>query len=1449
MGRPLICNTCCPTDDPPPPTDCLGAIGVAFIDETSSFRQAVSKITKYLEAFPDRLIFVMDVAFGGNGQIDYSKYPNFVSSDRCYSLKLEHQAGVSVPEFIKRDSSGFVSDVYSYITTILNDSSKSSDEVREIWNTATEVSVFRDSSGSMEEWDVENTYQKFRTDVLSNGKIIVSSVYNNAEDFICPFVYEQCCINQAAADLILQCGLPECTPAELRFRQHPSGPYVIDDPCDSASCNNSEGGCSSCPTIIPAEHTVEYTAAVVQSDGSILTHPDIDYYLQYSDDQGASWTNTGYTLPSDKSNVMQSLDVLLKNWAVPNAGTDGLTGFQHIQDLGPTVPSVFLGEDGSKRFGWDNAMSANGDTIVIVEHRPVTHIINAPNIPLRSAKICTYKRNIHTPITPQQAGECDFAINYELVNDFLTSEAIEGLSYAAASVDLSDDGLTLIVGTPNNGALLDAFDGSSKKATGEWKVYDWVEDPATSSGSWVQRGLTGTISTDSSEGQEIGTLVAISSDGDTAIVSTAWNSSERGNSIDPLFPGDSNRGAVYVYIWDGTSWVSRGSGIRDFVDERALPHSGYPRDFSVDANADYIVISTFSYDVPQNPEGRDHHGAVRVFVYNDALGEWNQIGNTITTSTVLAYVGQAVCISKVTSLTPTKEARIAVLDTTSVYVYDYDENTDTWVQKGNTISRDNEGDNVSSKTKSPSMAFTEDKNTLIIGDYTPVTNDNQQGKVKVLKLTGDTWAVTNTFISLHDAIDHFGTDVLISRRGFSVPNPCGGTKSFGHTLLFSIPLLGEYIALSRSSGQAQIYLTDPAAPDCFLCHPLISQYGDTPSSCDLYDDTDIGNNCTRRVFKREFRIMASDPLNILVSVFSDVFKLYQYFGMGGAGGDIEPPNITGDWVREFTTTTSISPQPYRFSDSHEPNVIQHPHDDRLITSRFKVRRTNDTSGLDAYKGNMTHFKLCPAIVYPAFDSDHPLDHLHYGFQRLVVSNPYSPSLDKGTIQHYVLGEGLSLSERLASERLANRDSFGNWHFEDRPFWRIEADPAHEGLSNYDYLGYSISPTRSKDPKPGCGGADGQSFSDLTDVPTGFWYMNGTKIVFEETYGFRGVDNHPPTHPVCTPDTYYGHHVNSWAHIGCTTRTVYEHDLVTLNNEYGILPDWSEDTAHIVSDGDGDTVAVRAPDGENNTRVSVLRTYGGVGHDGGHSIHEIFNWEQGGPGWNDPRHVCLNDEGNVIAFSTESDIHVYELFGPTHFTEQPSEFKVHQQSNRRSTGVVALLAQSEGTVQVRMDKSGNNILLSNSKGQIGVQGEGLHVGGWAVVLTYDPSIRLYKMKGRPITGPIVTQLEDSGEFGINSDISSDGNSIVVSSREPNIDGITRDPESNHHGAIRCYTWNGAEYNWEQLGEVIRGQNYWSNLGFHLSYEADHVKRIAAFEGTDQSNQFLGDISMYRFEERR
>ena len=69
VGRPLRCNVCCvdtndPTADLPPVTDCGGVIAVAFIDESDKPTDMNSKIVQYLAAFPDRLLFIMDVEKG-----------------------------------------------------------------------------------------------------------------------------------------------------------------------------------------------------------------------------------------------------------------------------------------------------------------------------------------------------------------------------------------------------------------------------------------------------------------------------------------------------------------------------------------------------------------------------------------------------------------------------------------------------------------------------------------------------------------------------------------------------------------------------------------------------------------------------------------------------------------------------------------------------------------------------------------------------------------------------------------------------------------------------------------------------------------------------------------------------------------------------------------------------------------------------------------------------------------------------------------------------------------------------------------------------------------------------------------------------------------------------------------------------------------------------------------
>ena len=266
MGRPLRCNVCCvdtndPTADLPPVTDCGGVIAVAFIDESDKPTDMNSKIVQYLAAFPDRLLFIMDVEKGGYGNLDYTKYPAFTGSDRCYSLALEKQGGGAgtwtddIPEYILRDKNTETpSDVFSYITTIVNNSSDSSDEVRTIWKEAKQVSVFRDNSGSMRYGEVQDTYEKFIADlasppegqVVSIGdasvailpKAIKRSNYNRAEDFICPFVYEHCCDGPAAETILTSCGLA-CLPIivddphTLSFDDNigPNSEYIVDDPC------------------------------------------------------------------------------------------------------------------------------------------------------------------------------------------------------------------------------------------------------------------------------------------------------------------------------------------------------------------------------------------------------------------------------------------------------------------------------------------------------------------------------------------------------------------------------------------------------------------------------------------------------------------------------------------------------------------------------------------------------------------------------------------------------------------------------------------------------------------------------------------------------------------------------------------------------------------------------------------------------------------------------------------------------------------------------------------------------------------------------------------------------------------------------------------------------------------------------------------------------------------
>lgn len=207
MGRPNSCDCRCGGVDPPlpPVTDCENLLCIVFMDENSSMDDQTLKVQKFTEAFPDRVLIVLDVEENNFGTISYD--PAFIAAPRMFSLRLEYDDdSTNLIRFIKRDSGSqtiaLQNDPWGRIVEIITRNG-----LLTWFNTInTEVAVFTDNSGSMTRNSVSQTLIKLSEDIVLAGKSEVGSIYNNNEDFICPFTVSECCTGQAADDLADLCG-------------------------------------------------------------------------------------------------------------------------------------------------------------------------------------------------------------------------------------------------------------------------------------------------------------------------------------------------------------------------------------------------------------------------------------------------------------------------------------------------------------------------------------------------------------------------------------------------------------------------------------------------------------------------------------------------------------------------------------------------------------------------------------------------------------------------------------------------------------------------------------------------------------------------------------------------------------------------------------------------------------------------------------------------------------------------------------------------------------------------------------------------------------------------------------------------------------------------------------------------------------------------------------------
>lgn len=179
-------------------------------------------------------------------------------------------------------------------------------------------------------------------------------------------------------------------------------------------------------------------------------------------------------------------------------------------------------------------------------------------------------------------------------------------TYAGGSVDLDDDGNTVVVG---------AYKSNSER--GQVLVYDF------NGSNWVQRGMTlsGVNNYD-----QFGFDVSISNDGNTiAVGSKGWDSNPNNTTYEI--------GETTVYDWNGSSWVQRGASIQGLA---FFDQCGFS--VSLSGNGNRMAIG-----YKGNNSAFTATGLVRIFDWDG--NAWVQNGDPIYGDGTSVYSGHSVALS------------------------------------------------------------------------------------------------------------------------------------------------------------------------------------------------------------------------------------------------------------------------------------------------------------------------------------------------------------------------------------------------------------------------------------------------------------------------------------------------------------------------------------------------------------------------------------------------------------------------------------------------------------------------------------------------------------------------------------------------------------------------------------------------------------------------------------
>ena len=229
-------------------------------------------------------------------------------------------------------------------------------------------------------------------------------------------------------------------------------------------------------------------------------------------------------------------------------------------------------------------------------------------------------------------------------------------SDAFCRIGLSDDASVLAVGAA-------PWEGATGTGRGGVYIYDW------NGSNWIQRGSV-LEAADAADNDNFGQSISLNSTG--TILAVGARNWEGATGTD--------RSGVYIYDWNGSSWVQRGS-VLEAAD--AADSDIFGQSVSLSSDGSILAVGAAVWEGATGPPNRGG-----VYIYDWSGSAWVQRGSVLEAADAADndQFGQSISLNSTgTILAVGAQNREGATGTDRGGVYIYDWNGSSWVQRGSVL--------------------------------------------------------------------------------------------------------------------------------------------------------------------------------------------------------------------------------------------------------------------------------------------------------------------------------------------------------------------------------------------------------------------------------------------------------------------------------------------------------------------------------------------------------------------------------------------------------------------------------------------------------------------------------------------------------------------------------------------------------------------------------------------